>query len=92
VVIVGIILTLAAILDALCFNLAQLHSDQNTLTTYNDQQKSVTVEGVVGEPDVRDTYTDLRVEADHLLISNLLDSVTRTVKGLVLVQMPPFTD
>jgi len=34
----------------------------------------------------------LCVEADHLLISNLGDSVTRTVKGLVLVQAPPFTD
>jgi hypothetical protein len=34
----------------------------------------------------------LRVEADHLLISNLSDSVARTVKGLVLVQAPPFTN
>ena len=47
------------------------------------------VEGIaVGEPDVRDAYTNLRVEADRLIIT---DQPTRTVKGLVLVQAPPFT-
>lgn len=87
------ILALAASLGALRYNLAQPHFDSTSLATYNDQQKSVIVEGlVVGEPDVRDTYTNLRVEADHLLISNLGDSVTRTVRGLVLIQAPPFTD
>ena len=87
------VLAFAAILGMLRYNLAQPHFDQTSLGTYNDQQKSVIVEGIVaGEPDVRDAYTNLRVEADHLLISNLSDSVTRTVKGLVLVQTPPFTD
>jgi hypothetical protein len=48
--------------------------DQTSLATYNDQQKSVIVEGlVVSEPDMRDTYTSLRVEADHLFISNFPD-------------------
>ena len=48
------------------------------------------VEGiVVGEPDTRDKYTNLRVKADKLCIA---DQPTRTVKGLVLVQAPPFTD
>ena len=48
------------------------------------------VEGVVvGEPDARDAYTNLRVEADQLIIA---DQPTRTVKGLVLIQAPPFTD
>ena len=55
---------------------------------------------VVGEPDVRDEYTNLRVEADYLLIlrlrsgqvSNLSNSMTRTMKGLVLIQAPLFTD
>ena len=92
------VLVLAAILRALRYNLAQPHFDQTSIATYNDQQKSVTVEGVVvGEPDARDTYTNLRIEADHLLIlrlrsgqvSNLPDSITRTVRGLVLVQAPP---
>ncbi len=74
-------------------NLAQPRFDQTTLATYNDQQKSVIVEGiVVSEPDARDTYTNLRVEADHLLISNLSESVTRTVEGLILIQAPAFTD
>jgi len=87
------VLALAAILGAFRYNLAQPRFDQTSLATYNDQQKPVTVEGiVVGEPDVRDAYTNLRVEADHLLSSNLDGGVTRTVKGLVLVQASPFTD
>jgi len=68
----------------------QLHLDQTSLATHNDQQKSVTVEGVVvDEPDERDNYTNLRVEAGKLTIA---DQPTRTVKGLVLVQAPPLTD
>ncbi len=84
------ILALAATLGALRYNLAQPHFDQTTLATYNDQQKSVIVEGlVVGEPDARDAYTNLRVEAATLSSTG---QPTRTVKGLVLVQAPPFTD
>jgi competence protein ComEC len=87
------ILTLAAILGALRYNLAQPRFDSTSLATYNDQQKTVAVEGiVVAEPDTRDAYTNLRVEANHLFISNLSEGVTRTVRGLVLVQAPPFTD
>jgi len=87
------VLALAAMLGALRYNLAQPRFDSTSLATYNDQQKSVIVEGViVGEPDARDAYTNLRVEADHLLISNLSNAITRTVRGLVLVQAPPFTD
>jgi competence protein ComEC len=87
------VLALAAVLGAIRFNLEQPHFDQTTLATYNDQPKPVIVEGVVtAEPDARDAYTNLRVEADQLLISNLPDGITRTVKGLVLVQAPPFTD
>src|SRR5512136_924535 len=89
------VLALAAILGALRYNLAQPHLDQTSLATYNDQQKTVIVEGiVVGEPDTRDTYTNLRVQADHLPspITNLSEGVTRTVRGLVLVQASPFTD
>ena len=48
------------------------------------------VEGiVVAEPDVRDKYTNLRVQADKLSIA---DQPARKVKGLVLVQAPPFSD
>ena len=85
-----LVLALAAVLGALCYNFAQPRYDQTTLATYNDQLKSVVVEGlVVAEPDARDTYTNLRVEAGKLAIT---DEPTRTVKGLMLVQVPPFTD
>ena len=84
------VLALAALLGALRYNIAQPHFDQTMLATYNDQQKSVMVEGIiVSEPDARDAYTNLRVEADRLIIT---DHPTRTVKGLVLIQAPPFTD
>jgi len=77
-------------LGALRYNLAHPHFDQTSVSTYNDQQRSLVVEGVVvGEPDVRDAYTNLRVEADKLITT---DQPTRTVKGPVLVQPPPFTD
>jgi hypothetical protein len=36
----------------------------------NDQPKAVIVEGVVvGEPDARDAYANLRVEADKFIIA-----------------------
>ena len=66
------VLALATILGALRFNLAQPHFDQTSLATYNDQLKPVAVEGVVAaEPDARDAYTNLRVEADKLIILRL---------------------
>jgi competence protein ComEC len=84
---------LAATLGALCYNLAQPRFDLTAVATYNDQAKSVIVEGVVvADPDARDKYTNLRVEADHLFISNLSNNVTRTVHGPVLIQAPPFSD
>jgi competence protein ComEC len=87
------VLALAAMLGALRYNLSQPHFDQAALVTYNDQPKPVIVEGVVtAEPDARDAYTNLRAEADHLFISNLPGGMTQTVRGLVLVQAPPFTD
>ena len=76
------VLALAAILGALRFDPAQPDLDQTSLATYNDQQKLVIAEGVVvGEPDARDKYTNLRVEADRLAITN---QPTKTVKGMVL--------
>ena len=84
------VLVLAAILGALRYNLAQPRFDRTTLATYNDQPKPSIVEGIIiAEPDARDAYTDLRVEADKLIIT---DQPTQTVRGLVLVQAPPFTD
>ena len=86
----ALILALAAMLGALRYNLAQPHFDQTSLVAYNDQQQPVIVEGVVvAEPDARDTYINLRVQADKLSIAG---QPARTVKGLVLVQAPPFSD
>ena len=45
--------------------------------------------GLYLEPDGRDAYTSLRVEADKLITT---DQLTRTMCGLVLVQAPPFAD
>jgi competence protein ComEC len=57
------ILALAAIMGALRYNSVQPRFDSTSLATYNDQQKPVVGEGiVVGEPDARDAYTNLRVE------------------------------
>ena len=84
------VLALAAILGALRYNVAQPHFDRTSLVTYNDQQQPVIVEGiVVAEPDVRDEYTNLRVQADKLSIT---DQPTRTAKGLALIQAPPFSN
>jgi len=82
------ILALAAILGALRFQLAQPRFE-STLAVYNDQSNAVTIEGIIiSEPDARDTHTNLRVEVDKLTIADQL----RSVKGLALVQVPPFTD
>ena len=86
----ALVLALAAILGAFRYDLAQPHFDSTSLSTYNNQQKSVIVEGVVvGEPDVRDTYINLRVEADKLIVT---EQFTRTVHGLARIQAPRFAD
>ena len=52
--------------------------------------RSVIVRGVIiSELGARDKYTNLRVEADRLIIT---DQPMKTVRGLVLVQVLPFTD
>lgn len=57
--------------------------DERSLATYNGVGP-VTLEGiVVGEPDERDAYTNLRVRAERL---TLPDGSTRPVTGLVLVR------
>ncbi len=63
--------------------LATPRLDSRSLAAYNGAGW-VTLEGVVvGEPDERDTYTNLRVRAERL---GLPDGTDRTVRGLVLVQ------
>jgi hypothetical protein len=54
------------ICGALWFTIRLPYFDQNSLSTYNGIGV-VTIEGViVGPPDVRDTYINLRVNADRL--------------------------
>lgn len=65
------------------FLLAVPHFDETSLATYNDVGQ-VTLEGVVvGEPDERDLYTNLRVRAEFL---TLPDGSTLQAKGLALVR------
>jgi len=65
------------------FLLAVPRFDQTSLATYNDAGW-VTFEGVVvGEPDEREGYTNLRVRAGQL---TLPDGTQREVDGLVLVK------
>lgn len=73
----------AAILSGLYFTLRLPHFDQNSLSTYNGIGV-VTIEGVIdGPPDVRDTYVNLRVNADRL---TLPDRSARPTEGVVLVR------
>jgi competence protein ComEC len=63
--------------------LSQPSFDAQSLATYNDVGPA-TVEGVVAvEPDVRETYANLRVNADHL---TLPDGRVLEVDGAVLVR------
>ena len=57
--------------------------DQTSLSTYNDRG-AVTVEGVIdAEPDVRDTYINLRVKADRI---TLPDKTAYSINGLLLTK------
>jgi competence protein ComEC len=77
----GAICVLAFALGAGRFSLAVTRFDEKSLATYNGEW--VTFEGlVVGEPDERDEYTNLRVRARRLLLP---DGVEREVDGLALV-------
>ncbi len=74
---------LAAILGGLRFALSVPHIDQDSLSTYNNLGV-VTLEGVVdAPPDVRDTYINLRVNAERL---TLPDHSSRSIAGVALVR------
>jgi hypothetical protein len=65
------------------FLLAAPRFDETSLATYNDVGW-VTLEGVVvGEPDERESYTNLRVQAERLVLP---DGTELTVNGLALVK------
>jgi competence protein ComEC len=66
------------------FLLAVPHFDETSLATYNEAGW-VTLEGVVvGEPDEREYYTNLRVRAERL---TLPDGTELEVEGVALVQV-----
>jgi competence protein ComEC len=72
-----------AICGSLWFTLRSPHFDQNSLSTYN-WIGLVTIEGVIdGPPDERDTYVNLRVNADRLTTP---DRSSRPIEGAVLVR------
>ncbi len=79
---------LALLLGALRFTIsaAPQDFDEGYLAHYNDRGW-VKIEGVVsGEPDVRDTYTNLRVVVAKIEV----DGQERDVKGTVLVRAPHY--
>ncbi len=74
---------LCALVGGVWFTLRLPHFDQNSLATY-DGIGVVTIEGVIdAPPDVRDTYINLRVNADQL---TLPDRSSRPINGVVLVR------
>src|SRR3989304_4683647 len=74
---------LFAVLGGLRYQLSLPHFDQNSLVTYNDAG-AVTIEGVIdAEPDTRDTYINLRVNAERI---TLPDKTMRPIEGLFLTR------
>jgi competence protein ComEC len=72
-----------ALCGSLWFTLRSPRFDQNSLSTYNGIGL-VTIEGVIdGPPDERDTYVNLRVNADRLTTP---DRSSRPIDGAVLVR------
>ncbi len=73
---------------------ARLLSSQPTITPdhvvyYNDTDYVTFTARVVDEPDLRDTYTNLRVQAKSIALPN---TPPRPVEGLVLVRAPRYPE
>ena len=67
---------------------AQPVFDKTFIATYNDVGEAA-IEGVViDEPDVRDTYVNLRLEVDSLQLKDSENSLQ--VHGMALAQVPRF--
>jgi len=78
---------LSLFLGAFRYSVALPHFDETTLAYYNGH--TVTLEGVVvGEPDLRDRWVKLRVEAKRLKV----EGQWREVRGLVLVHTYRYPD
>jgi competence protein ComEC len=61
-------------------------SDPSRIAAYTDQGEVILWGRVVGEPDVRDTYTNLRLAVDRVRI----EDEEHLVKGKVLVRAPRY--
>ena len=74
---------LFAVFGGLRYQLSLPHFDQNSLVTYNDAGE-VTIEGMIdAEPDTRDTYINLRVNAERVILP---DKTTHPIEGLFLTR------
>ncbi len=74
---------ISAIAGGIRYNLSIPHFDQSALLTYNNSGE-VTVEGAIdADPDVRDTYINLRVKTERL---TLPDKSMRPIEGLLLTR------
>ncbi|MBC7249990.1 MAG: DNA internalization-related competence protein ComEC/Rec2 [Anaerolineae bacterium] len=80
---------LVLLLGALRFNASTPRFDEHSLAHYNDTGW-VTIQGVVvAEPDVRATYTNLRLRADTITLE---DTSQHQVRGLALVRVPRYPE
>jgi competence protein ComEC len=63
-------------------------SDPNHIAAYRDQGEVILRGTVVAQPDVRDTYTNLRLAVDRVQI----EDEERLVKGMALVRAPRYLE
>ena len=81
------LVALALLAGVLRFLLSQPTFDEQHLAFYNDQPQPVSLTGlIVDEPDVRDAYINLRLQAETLEHAG----VVQPVEGLVLVRAPRY--
>ncbi|MBN1220373.1 MAG: DNA internalization-related competence protein ComEC/Rec2 [Anaerolineae bacterium] len=81
----GAMLVLALVAGAFRLNFFQPTFDHSYIAFYNDKDTPVTITGVViDEPDVRDYYLNLRLQAETIEQGEVI----QPVEGLVLVRAP----
>ena len=81
------VLTLSLLAGAFRFLFFQPTFDESYLAFYNDTPAPVKITGiVVDEPDIRDNYLNLRLQAESLQINDTV----QTVEGLLLVRAPRY--
>ncbi|HEY6043224.1 MAG TPA: ComEC/Rec2 family competence protein, partial [Anaerolineae bacterium] len=79
-----VILLFAFMLGALRFAFADQPPGENALAHYNDHGRAVLTGQVVGPPDVRDRYANLRLSVSRIEINRVVSDT----QGLALVQAP----